>query len=209
MVELTIIQANLKAPKNQTNHFGKYKYRSCEDILEGLKPHLLEHECYVTLTDDVLEIAGKLMIKATATITNTDGKNVTVSAFAGIDPNKKGMDIAQTFGSSSSYARKYALNGLFAIDDTKDADTQNNTATPIKSTNKPQTSAKPNQAPATKITLTIGCDSYNKAFQSYRDAQSNDERNKVKIRVRKFYTNAEEILTGFETKYKEYLEAKN
>ena len=124
MKELVKIQAELKAPKNQRNNFGKYNYRSCEDILEGLKPLLQANECYVTLNDDVVEIGGLLMIKATATITNSKGTAISVVAFAGVDPNKKGMDISQTFGSSSSYARKYALNGLFAIDDTKDADTQ-------------------------------------------------------------------------------------
>jgi hypothetical protein len=130
MKELVKIQAELKAPKNQRNNFGKYNYRSCEDILEGLKPLLQANECYVTLNDDVVEIGGLLMIKATATITNSKGTAISVVAFAGIDPSKKGMDISQSFGSSASYARKYALNGLFAIDDTKDADTQ----APAKST---------------------------------------------------------------------------
>ncbi|GAG49037.1 unnamed protein product, partial [marine sediment metagenome] len=127
MKELVEIQANLKAPKNQRNNFGKYNYRSCEDILEGLKPLLLSHGCSVVLTDKVEEVANIIVIKATATITNKEGVQISVDAYAGVDPNKKGMDIAQTFGSSSSYARKYALNGLFAIDDTKDADTQDNT----------------------------------------------------------------------------------
>jgi len=197
MVELVKIQSELRAPKNQYNAFGKYKYRSCEDILEGLKPHLVETNCILTLNDDVTEIAGVLMIKATATITNSQDKSVSVSAYAGIDPNKKGMDIAQTFGSSSSYARKYALNGLFAIDDTKDADTQKPSNTPAK----PKTPSK--------IKLTIGCDSYNKAFEAYRDAKTNEDRNKIKAKVRKHYTNAEEILTEIEKKYKEYLAVKN
>ena len=194
MVELVKIQSELRAPKNQYNAFGKYKYRSCEDILEGLKPHLLENKCVLTLNDDVTEIAGVLMIKATATITNADDKSISVSAYAGIDPEKKGMDIAQTFGSSSSYARKYALNGLFAIDDTKDADTQKPINTPVK---------------PSKVKLTIGCDSYNKAFEAYRDAKTNEDRNKIKARVRKNYTNAEEVLTAIEEKYKEYLAVKN
>jgi len=197
MVELVKIQSELRAPKNQYNAFGKYKYRSCEDILEGLKPHLVETNCILTLNDDVTEIAGVLMIKATATITNSQDKSVSVSAYAGIDPNKKGMDIAQTFGSSSSYARKYALNGLFAIDDKKDADTQKPSNTPAK----PKTPAK--------IKLTIGCDSYNKAFEAYRDAKTNEDRNKIKAKVRKHYTNAEEILTEIEKKYKQYLAVKN
>ena len=175
MKELISIQANLKAPKNQTNSFGRYKYRSCEDILEALKPHLLEQDCYITLNDDVIELAGVLMIKASATITNADDKSITVHAFAGIDPSKKGMDISQTFGSSSSYARKYALNGLFCIDDTKDADTQNNSATPTKAPKKANTGARPN----TKTKLGNNTAGYSKAFTAYRDALSNEARNLV------------------------------
>jgi len=124
MKELVKIQSLLKAPKNQFNSFGKYKYRSCEDILEALKPHLADNNCILTISDNVLEVGGLIFIEAIATITNEKGHDVAVSAQAGINPDKKGMDIAQSFGSSSSYARKYALNGLFLIDDTKDADTE-------------------------------------------------------------------------------------
>ena len=123
MEQLRKIQAELKAPKNQTNAFGKYKYRSCEDILEAVKPLLKEHNCTLTISDEVKEVCGLIYVEASAIL--TDGKNeVTVTAQAGIDPNRKGMDIAQSFGSSSSYARKYALNGLFLIDDTKEVDAQ-------------------------------------------------------------------------------------
>ena len=205
MVELIKIQSELKAPKNQTNSFGRYKYRSCEDILEGLKPHLLEHDCYITLTDDVTEIGGVLMIKATATITNSEGKNITVSAFAGIDPNKKGMDISQTFGSSSSYARKYALNGLFAIDDTKDADTQNNSPTPTKKPAKPS-KVSPNISKV-KFNLKIGSVAYNALFEKYRDAKSNEDRNKVKTNINLHFANANEVLSELDKKYQEYLKA--
>lgn len=125
MKELINIQSELKAPKNQTNAFGKYKYRSCEDILEALKPILAKHSCYLTITDTIFEINGVLVVNATATITNSEGKQESVTAQAGIDIHRKGMDIAQCFGSSSSYSRKYALNGLFLIDDTKDADATN------------------------------------------------------------------------------------
>ena len=124
MEKLTKIQAELKAPKSQYNSFGRYNYRSCEDILEAVKPLLKKHNCTLTLSDEVKELAGVLFVEAIAII--SDGENkVHVKAQAGIDPNKKGMDISQTFGSSSSYARKYALNGLFLIDDTKDADSTN------------------------------------------------------------------------------------
>jgi len=124
MKELVNIQSELKAPKNQYNSFGKYKYRSCEDVLEALKPLLKANKCILTITDEVKEIGGLTFIEANATISNEKDISRTVSAQAGINPNKKGMDIAQSFGSSSSYARKYALNGLFLIDDTKDADTE-------------------------------------------------------------------------------------
>lgn len=124
MKELIAIQTELKAPKNQFNTFGNYKYRSCEDILEALKPLLKKHECTLTIFDEVKEIAGIPYVEATASIQKGD-EGRTVTAQAGIDPNRKGMDIAQSFGSSSSYARKYALNGLFLIDDTKDPDYTN------------------------------------------------------------------------------------
>lgn len=123
--KLILIQNELRAPKNQYNNFGKYKYRNQEDILEAVKPILKKYECSLWLNDEVEEFAGIPTIKATATL--TDGEDyISVNAYAGIDPHKKGMDISQTFGASSSYARKYALNGLFLIDDTKDADSQDN-----------------------------------------------------------------------------------
>ena len=135
MEELIKIQSELKAPKNQENTFGKYKYRSCEDILEAVKPLLLKHKCTLTLTDEIKECGDLVYVEATATIkATTDIRSV--SAQAGINPNRKGMDISQSFGSSSSYARKYALNGLFLIDDTKDADTKDNSAEPPKSAKK-------------------------------------------------------------------------
>jgi len=122
--KLLQVQGNLKAPKNQRNNFGKYNYRSCEDILEALKPHLLKAEASLMITDETVEIAGIPVINARAVFFDNEGK-IEVTAQAGIDPNRKGMDIAQSFGSSSSYARKYALNGLFLIDDTKDSDATN------------------------------------------------------------------------------------
>jgi hypothetical protein len=124
MKELILIQSELKAPKNQYNAFGKYKYRTCEDILEALKPLLLKYECTLTIEDEVKEVGGIVFIEATAAIQKElEGRAVTGQA--GIEVNKKGMDLAQSFGSSSSYARKYALNGLFLIDDTKDSDATN------------------------------------------------------------------------------------
>ena len=135
MEKLRKIQAELKAPKNQRNNFGKYNYRSCEDILEAVKPLLDKYKCTLTISDEVREVCGVLFVEAIVFI--SDGKDsVHTKAQAGIDPNRKGMDIAQSFGSSSSYARKYALNGLFLIDDTKDADSTNAHVKGAKSTEK-------------------------------------------------------------------------
>ena len=125
MKKLQKIQSELKAPKNQRNSFGKYNYRSCEDILEALKPLLEKYECTLTISGEIKQIGDIIYVESTCTF--SDGAiTKQVTAQAGINPNKKGMDISQSFGSSSSYARKYSLNGLFLIDDTKDADTQKN-----------------------------------------------------------------------------------
>ena len=121
-----MIQSRLKAPKNQYNKFGNYRYRSAEDILEGVKPLLQEVGCHLTISDDVVLVGNRIYIKATATIQNEKGEVVTTTAFAREEEQKKGMDVSQVTGSTSSYARKYALNGLFCIDDTKDADTMDN-----------------------------------------------------------------------------------
>ena len=124
MKELILIQSELKAPKNQFNAFGKYKYRSCEDILEALKPLLLKYECTLTIEDEIKEVGGIVFVESTVSI-QKDMEGRAVTAQAGIDINRKGMDIAQSFGSSASYSRKYALSGLLLIDDTKDPDTTN------------------------------------------------------------------------------------
>ena len=118
---LIAIQSELKAPKNQFNSFGKYKYRSAEDILEAVKPLLNKYNCYLTITESTQEIAGYLVLNSKVSISDGD-KTISVEAQAGINPERKGMDIAQSFGSSSSYAKKYALGNLFLLDDTKDAD---------------------------------------------------------------------------------------
>lgn len=119
--KITAIQGKLKAPKNQFNNFGNYHYRSCEDILEAVKPLLLEQGLLLTITDDIVVVGNRIYVKATVKV--TDGKNeVTNTAFAREEETKKGMDGSQVTGSSSSYARKYALNGMFCIDDTKDSD---------------------------------------------------------------------------------------
>ncbi len=124
--KLLEVQKGLKAPKGQYNSFGKYAYRSCEDILEAVKPLTTELGCVVLLTDDILNIGERYYVKATAKIIDAEtGDAVENVAFAREQDTKKGMDDSQVTGSCSSYARKYALNGLFAIDDQKDADAQN------------------------------------------------------------------------------------
>ena len=122
MKELIEIQKELKAPKGQYNSFGKYKYRSAEDILEAVKPLLHKNGCQLTLSDEIVLIGDRFYVKAVATLKSaTDCEEV--AAYAREDLDKKGMDGSQITGTASSYARKYALNGLFCIDDTKDADT--------------------------------------------------------------------------------------
>jgi hypothetical protein len=118
------VQSRLKAPKGQYNSFGKYSYRNQEDVLEALKPLLAENELVLTLSDSIHEIFGLVYVESKVRV-SYGSEEIIVTAQAGIDPNRKGMDIAQSFGSSSSYARKYALNAMFLIDDTKDADSTN------------------------------------------------------------------------------------
>ena len=126
MKELIAIQKELNVPKNQRNKFGNYNYRSCEDILVALKPLLDKYKASILITDDVKEVAGIPYVEATVVFKAESTEALSVRAQAGINPNRKGMDIAQSFGSSSSYARKYALAGMFLLDDTKDADSQDN-----------------------------------------------------------------------------------
>lgn len=122
MKDLLQIQSELKAPKGQYNSFGKYKYRSCEDILEAAKPICAKYGVILTLSDELVNIGDRYYIKATARITDGEGNTTEVTAYAREEENKKGMDGSQITGTASSYARKYALNGLFLIDDTKDHD---------------------------------------------------------------------------------------
>lgn len=123
MSKLLEIQKALKAPKNQFNSFGKYKYRNCEDILEALKPIL--EDCTITISDEIVNIGNRFYVRATVKFTDNNGIIHEVSAYAREEESKKGMDGSQLTGAASSYARKYALNGLFLIDDTKDPDATN------------------------------------------------------------------------------------
>ena len=142
MKKLILIQEALKAPKTQFNAFGKYHYRKCEDILEAVKPLLKKNGCTLTLSDEIKEAGGIIYAEATATFIEDKGEQVSVTAQAGVNPNKKGMDIAQSFGSSSSYARKYALNGLFLIDDNQDSDTEETPKEEAKPATKKTTAKK-------------------------------------------------------------------
>lgn len=146
MKELVIIQSKLNAPKNLYNKFGNYAYRSAEGILEAVKPLLAEQNCELTITDDIMLIGDRYYIKATATIINSTGDMREVSAFAREEDTKKGMDAAQITGSASSYARKYALNGLFCIDDNRDPD-----MTQPDNEDKPQDKKKKNTKAAPTI----------------------------------------------------------
>lgn len=122
--KLAAIQQVLKAPKGQYNDYGGFAYRSCEDIIEAVKPHLAEHGVLLTMSDRVEAVGDRVYVAATATVTDIEtGEAVSVSAYAREAAVKKGMDDSQITGTASSYARKYAMSGLFAIDDTKDADT--------------------------------------------------------------------------------------
>lgn len=122
--KVLVVQNELKAPKGQYNSFGKYHYRSCEDILEAVKPLLVKQGLLLTISDDIISVGDRVYVKATVTI--SDGEHsITNTALAREEESKKGMDGSQVTGASSSYARKYALNGMFCIDDTKDSDVTN------------------------------------------------------------------------------------
>lgn len=123
--KLTKIQTALNVPKTAFNKFGNYNYRTAEGILSAVKPMLDEHQCYLTLNDDIVMMGNRFYIKTTATLTDNENNSISTTAYAREEESKKGMDGSQVTGASSSYARKYALNGLFAIDDGKDADALN------------------------------------------------------------------------------------
>ena len=167
--KLAAIQAALKAPKSQYNEFGRYKYRKAEDILESVKPLLAANGCTLTCTDELQLIGDRYYIKATATVTSIeDGSSVCTTAFAREEEEKKGMDGSQVTGASSSYARKYALNGLLCIDDTADSDTTNvgdNKPTPVKKPATRKTAPKPD-APDMSNLMPGGSD-YRKVVSLY------------------------------------------
>ena len=151
--KLSKVQTELKAPKGQYNNFGKYKYRSCEDILEAVKPLNAKHGVVLTVGDEVVEISNRFYVKATAVFVDIEsGEKIINTALAREDDSKKGMDGSQITGTASSYARKYCLNGLYCIDDTKDADTDEYRAQQERKPqeNKPQGS-KPQERQYVKV----------------------------------------------------------
>lgn len=196
--KMASLQVKLKAPKNQYNSFGKYKYRNCEDILEGVKPLLLDHKLSMTIKDDVLFLEGRFYIKATVTVTNSEAPEevLTVTALAREEDNKKGMDGSQVTGASSSYARKYALNGMFAIDDTKDADSMNNDGNKVQNNvpakTSPKTPPKKEEKPFDRNQTIIGL---GKWFEGKIDL-FNDTMNKYKVNGLGDMTDAQLINLG-------------
>lgn len=137
--KLSSIQVHLKAPKNLYNDYGKYHYRNAEGIFEAVKPYLFEHKLFLTVNDAIEQIGDRYYVKAVATLTDcTTGESTSTTGYAREEADKKGMDGSQITGSASSYARKYALNGLFLLDDTKDADSDESPAN-VKATQKKPT----------------------------------------------------------------------
>lgn len=182
--KLAAIQTKLHAPKNQKNTFGGYNYRSCEDILEAVKPLL--DGLVLTITDEVTDVGGRIYVKATARL--TDGKDaMTATAFAREAESRKGMDESQITGSTSSYARKYALNGLFLIDDNKDADSQDNSEQGQKA--KPQPAQKPFDLPAAlewvKKAATVE-QVKQRGRQAYAKATNEEERARIAALVEEY-----------------------
>ena len=150
--KLLSIQSELKVPKAQFSEFGKYNYRSCEDVLEGLKPLLAKHKVTLIINDEMIQIGDRYYVKATATLADTEKEAcIETTAYAREAESQKGMDLSQLTGSTSSYARKYALNGLFAIDDTKDSDYTNTREKAKDKPNKPV--SNPKDKPKTEVKL--------------------------------------------------------
>lgn len=166
---LISIQSELKAPKSQYNSFGKYAYRNQEDILEALKPLLSKYQVAMNISDSIKEVFGLVYVEASVLI-SCNGEVRVATAQAGIDPSRKGMDIAQSFGSSSSYARKYALNAMFLIDDTKDADATNNHA---------KDSASRTPRVAAPVAATADSDIFLRATQSMKEHGTQEQYDKI------------------------------
>ena len=192
--KLMMIQSELKAPKNQRNNFGKYNYRNCEDILNALKPHLMKYKCVVLLTDELAVIGSRFYVRATAQLVDAESNNtISVNAYAREEEVKKGMDSSQITGSASSYARKYALNGLFAIDDTKDSDFTNNGKEPPQ----PQYQApkqEPPQLPIQQVKFEINQVARKKGVKSSEILSEVQQKVKYQINEAVNLQQAEEVI---------------
>lgn len=206
------LQNQLKAPKGQYNSFGKYKYRSCEDILEAVKPILYELGLILTIQDEVVCIGTRYYVKATATLLDGSG-SISASALAQEAEDKKGLDLAQLTGSTSSYARKYALNGLFCIDDTKDADTDERRT---ENTNRAaaQSAKAPAAAPARKrITMEhldnpIVCDQLMKWMYGFLTTANYAADFDAGARLLKSYDADAEVVDRFSALFESYRQAR-
>ena len=179
---LSNIQVELKAPKNLYNKFGRYYYRNAESILEAAKPLCAKYGCTLTVSDEIQLIGNRYYVKATATVQDKDGSTASVTAFAREDETKKGMDGAQITGTASSYARKYALNGLFCIDDTKEPDTNEyhnqTTEDPQEVTASPEvTAAEPQPVTAApEVTAQVVKDMATTALAGYAQRTGKDKK---------------------------------
>lgn len=200
--KLLDIQSELKAPKNQFNKFGGYNYRSCEDILEGVKPLLKEHNATLIINDELISIGQRFYVKATVILIDIEtGEKIESTSQAREEETKKGMDGSQITGSASSYARKYALNGLFCIDDTKDSDATNTG----NQTNKQSTSAtqsKPKQE-TKKDTGTISDDDLRKRLCNMCYEIAGNDKTKVQEYI-SLYSEFEDKKTGETVQNKDY-----
>ena len=169
--ELVYIQSHLKAPKDLTNNFGGYKYRSAEKILEAVKPLLKEMNCTLTISDEIVQVSDRIYVKATATLKTSSGETYSTTAFAREPIAKKGIDESQVTGSASSYSRKYALNGLLCIDDNKDADALN--VSPDYTAPVQQTAASSIQPILAEIAACTTTDALKVVWAKYPQMQTN------------------------------------
>ena len=215
--KLNAIQSALKAPKTQENKFGGYKYRKAEDILESVKPLLKANGCTLICTDELVLIGDRYYIKATATITATeDGSSVSTTAYAREEEEKKGMDGSQVTGASSSYARKYALNGLLCIDDTADSDTTNvgQSTAPEKNSGRkprqtaPQAAPKPEENSGTNPMMPGGVN-YNKVVALYAKGKLSKSGNDYRTEWAKLVNASEDLLEVFDHDVAEYRNRNN
>lgn len=212
MKELIAIQSELKVPKNQFNSFGEYKYRSCEDILETVKPILQKQGCVLTLCDDIVNIGAHYYVKATARLLNADGDEVAVTAFAREEESRPKMSNSQLTGAASSYARKYALNGLFCIDDTKDDDTNEARRESAARAQKPSTASA--TAPARKrITMeqlddAIVCDQLMKWMYGFLTTANYAADFDAGARLLKSYDADAEVVDRFSALFESYRQAR-